>query len=536
MRQQWIIICLLAYVHLSHQKSSPNLPTYVAAVIEYHSEFHIDSESTLGANTDAYVKLIETASAQKVDILVFPEDGLTSYTTIGRHELYNWTTIIPAASDNFIPCTNTTINVSKTLREISCAARENEIYVVINIAEQLPCVHQPGCRKDNMFYYNSNVVFDRKGKIIARYRKTNLFMEHNFDTTKEPEVVIFDTDFGVKFGTFTCFDILFYNPALQLTRHQHITDIVFPTAWFSEVPFLTAVQTQAGWSFAEDVNFLVSGYNRPFSGSTGSGIYLGRKGVGKAIMSRINETEMLIFEVPKIKRTNESESYQNHMKDNNQQTKSYKEESTFYELRNKQENTITKTNNTNIFFGHDFIDHFETFLFQQQNISQKSLCQNSFCCEFTVSTVLTDPNIKYRLVVFSGTRKYGVTDASVSTCGIIQCLNETIASCVSIPRDSKTVFSEMEVTARFEDYKNILIMPSTLSSDLLPLTKWAYDEHTHDNHVHVTISLNNNINNVVTFGLYARTFHEGKNGAACAFNTISGFVLSLAVLLLSRLI
>lgn len=64
-------------------------------------------------------------------------------------------------------------------------------------------------------------------------------MEHNFDTTKEPEVITFDTDFGIKFGTFTCFDILFYNPALQLTRHHNITDIVFPTAWFSEVPFLT---------------------------------------------------------------------------------------------------------------------------------------------------------------------------------------------------------------------------------------------------------------------------------------------------------
>lgn len=49
---------------------------------------------------------------QNVDIIVFPEDGLTTYTTLGRHELYNWTTIIPAASDNFIPCTNTTIDVS----------------------------------------------------------------------------------------------------------------------------------------------------------------------------------------------------------------------------------------------------------------------------------------------------------------------------------------------------------------------------------------------------------------------------------------
>lgn len=40
---------------------------------------------------------------------------------------------------------------------------------------------------------------------------------------------------------------------------------------------IPAVQTQAGWSFSEDVNFLASGYNDPASGSTGSGIYLGNE-------------------------------------------------------------------------------------------------------------------------------------------------------------------------------------------------------------------------------------------------------------------
>jgi len=75
--------------------------------------------------------------------------------------------------------------------------------------------------------------------MINRYRKTNLFVEHQFDVTTIPEIVIFDTDFGVKFGTFTCFDILFREPAIQLTRIHQVTDIVFPTAWFSEVPFLT---------------------------------------------------------------------------------------------------------------------------------------------------------------------------------------------------------------------------------------------------------------------------------------------------------
>lgn len=113
-----------------------------------------------------------------------------------------------------------------------------------------------------------------------------------------PEIVSFDTDFGVKFGTFICFDILFSEPAIQLTRVHQVTDIVYPTAWFSEVPFLTgkqnvmksfppfhqnililliilAIQTQAGWSFAEDVNLLAAGYNRPSFGNAGSGIYLG---------------------------------------------------------------------------------------------------------------------------------------------------------------------------------------------------------------------------------------------------------------------
>lgn len=44
---------------------------------------------------------------------------------------------------------------------------------------------------------------------------------------------------------------------------------------YNKILIIPAVQTQAGWSFSEDVNFLASGYNEPAAGSTGSGIYLG---------------------------------------------------------------------------------------------------------------------------------------------------------------------------------------------------------------------------------------------------------------------
>jgi predicted amidohydrolase len=66
-----------------------------------------------------------------------------------------------------------------------------------------------------------------------------LFGEEGFSTTPEAEISILDTDFGVKFGIFTCFDIIFEKPAVELVKEWGVTDIVFPTAWFSELPFLT---------------------------------------------------------------------------------------------------------------------------------------------------------------------------------------------------------------------------------------------------------------------------------------------------------
>lgn len=79
--------------------------------------------------------------------------------------------------------------------------------------------------------------------LVSRYRKTHLFDEPGFDTTVTPEIVTFVTDFGVRFGTFICFDILFSVPPLSLTRALGVSNIVYNTAWFSEVPFLTGTST-----------------------------------------------------------------------------------------------------------------------------------------------------------------------------------------------------------------------------------------------------------------------------------------------------
>jgi len=72
-------------------------------------------------------------------------------------------------------------------------------------------------------------------------------------------------------------------------------------------------------------------------------------------------------------------------------------------------------------------------------------------------------------------------------------------------------------------------MPSTLTPDFYPLTNWIYDEHFHDNHVHISMSLSNNTNNLVTFGIYARNFK--KNGTnRISFDVINYFIVLMSLI------
>ena len=48
-------------------------------------------------------------------------------------------------------------------------------------------------------------------------------------------------------------------------QYPNITDIVFPTAWVDEWPYLVATEVQAGWAVSNEVNFLASGYHNPTS-------------------------------------------------------------------------------------------------------------------------------------------------------------------------------------------------------------------------------------------------------------------------------
>lgn len=206
-------------------------------------EYHVDQGLTTDAlswtsaqmfqyNAEKYLDILRSDEATNVDILVFPENTLNRQDTA---------VIIPTENEFDLDlCTNAIYNVN--LRNIACAAKSLRKYVVINLTTKWKCTSSGNdsdheCT-DEWTLYNTNVVLNRDGVVISIYRKYNLFGELGITPPKTIELKTFDTDFGVRFGHFVCFDLMFESPGVKLVR-DGVKNFVFPTRWYSELPYIT---------------------------------------------------------------------------------------------------------------------------------------------------------------------------------------------------------------------------------------------------------------------------------------------------------
>ncbi|XP_024064063.2 pantetheinase-like [Terrapene carolina triunguis] len=259
------------------------LDSYIAAVYEHSvilsedTKIPVSPEDALmlmNKNMDVLEGAIKAAALQGAHIIVTPEDGIYGW-VFTRETIYPYLEDIPDPQVNWIPCTDPDRFAPAPVQErLSCMARSNAIYVVANIGDKKPCnSSDPKCPSDGHYQYNTDVVFDSEGKLVARYHKYNLFVtETQFDYPKEPEFVTFNTTFG-KFGIFTCADILFHDPAVVLVSKLQVDTVLFPTAWMNTLPLLSASQFHSAWAMGMGVNFLSANTRNSSLDTTGSGIY-----------------------------------------------------------------------------------------------------------------------------------------------------------------------------------------------------------------------------------------------------------------------
>ena len=175
----------------------------------------------LTANIDQYLVFMEQANNLGGDIIVFPEYGVTGIgfsNEVDRKAAREFM-VVGEVGRNY--CVGEYVNNNDELMEmIGCGAHDNNIYVVVNIGEMVNCTHaQIECKHEDGFNtFNTNLVFDRSGTLIAKYWKQNLFLEPIFDVPAGTLFTTFTSDFGVTFGTFICFDAL-WEQSVQLL-HQ----------------------------------------------------------------------------------------------------------------------------------------------------------------------------------------------------------------------------------------------------------------------------------------------------------------------------
>ena len=287
----WIVLVIMSsYFQYPVTVHAVSGSTYRAAVVEYRpfaDSLHFipvskqTAQKTLMNNVESFEKFIKQAHERGVQVIVFPEDGITGATFITRATRYPYLENIPVVSEGDVinPCLNDSFGDRPVLKKLSCMAREYTMILVANMGEVQECSGS-NCPPDGHYQFNTDVVFDSDGRLLVKYHKSHLYPgeELSLDYPPSIEVVTFKASFGVTFGIFTCYDIVFCDPPFKLLQ-KGIKNILYPTYWANQYPMFISSHVQQGWSWTTGVNLLGANQHRSIIGNgstfyaTGSGIF-----------------------------------------------------------------------------------------------------------------------------------------------------------------------------------------------------------------------------------------------------------------------
>ncbi|KAJ8273905.1 hypothetical protein GJAV_G00106780 [Gymnothorax javanicus] len=280
----WGILGAVVILTLGLEVEGEGGGTYVAAVYEHHLIRNLQPKVPISRqealehmkkNLDVYEEQAAAAAKLGAQIIVFPEDGIHSF-NFSRESIVGYLEMVPDPTVvTWNPCSDPSrFPNTEVQHRLSCMAKNNSLYLVANLPGREDCDPQsPPCPADGRYQFNTDVAFSSDGTLVARYRKRHLYFEFEFDTPAETQLITFDTPFAGRFGMFTCFDILFYRPAVELVEKLGVRQLVFPTAWMNAPPVLDSVQFHRSFSYASGTTVLSANIRLDALRMTGSGIY-----------------------------------------------------------------------------------------------------------------------------------------------------------------------------------------------------------------------------------------------------------------------
>ncbi|KAL3862426.1 hypothetical protein ACJMK2_008392 [Sinanodonta woodiana] len=466
---------------------------------------------TMMQNLMVYQSQANIARQKNVDLLVFPEDGLYGM-GFTRAAIEPYLEYIPDyETDPWNPCENPVKYPSTEVQFfLSCLAKNNSLYIVANVGDKQLCnkSDDPKCPVDGHYQYNTNVVYDKTGKLVAKYHKVNLFYEFQFDNPVNETLVTFDTPFG-KFGTFTCFDILFHDPAMRLIEEKGIRNIVFPTAWMDALPLLAAVQFHSAFAAGMKINFLTANIHRPRSKFQGSGIYTPLGALDFYYNDLTDNGKLLIKDIDILPEGQTKHARNISSKENDQYSESMIHTRSDYKKVHQFKALV---------FGDLF--NFESLLNDSGIIT---VCHNRLCChlEYESNGAMNDDLFAFGafdgLHTFEG-RYY------IQVCALLKCKHNTHHSCGGPTKASRTVFQNIHIAGNFETN---YIFPEILLTnqeklELPPIGKWRYNES--------GLDMTGLDYPLLSASLFSRVYSRDNSSLRCISNT--ALLISIICLLI----
>lgn len=312
--------------------------------------------------------------------------------------------------------------------------------MVANLGTKVLCEHvDPMCPADGRYHFNTNVVFSDNGTLIANYFKQNLYFEYGFNTPPHVQHVVFNTPFA-RFGLFTCFDLLFYEPVMTLIEKYHVKHLVYPTAWMNQLPLLSSIQIQRAFATRFNVNILAANIHHKTLGMTGSGIFSPTSSSyhydmdsenGQLIIAKVpvDPLEELCPEhedrVPCVK----SETFEDNVIHTSFQT---------CDSEDRREHCGGSTGDNVSFHAEMMYDNF-TFVPLNTNKGTVHVCAGTLCCYVTYHKQNTS-NELYALGVFDGLHTVN-GQLSLQICALVKCGGLNMTTCGQEVTDASSVLT-----------------------------------------------------------------------------------------------
>ncbi|XP_069586045.1 biotinidase [Ranitomeya imitator] len=484
---------------------------YTAAVYEHHAILNHNSADPsnrtfalefMSKNLDIYEQQVVAAAKRGVEIIVFPEDGIHGF-NYSRSSIYPFLDYLPPPNLRpWNPCHEPDRFLdTEVLQRLSCMASKSVMFVVANLGTKSPCDHlDPQCPLDERYQFNTDVVFNDKGVLVASYFKQNLYFEFSFDPPPDVQYGAFDTHFG-RFGLLTCFDILFYEPVVSLIEKHQVKHLLYPTAWMNQLPLLSSIQIQRAFATRFSVNILAANIHHTTLGMTGSGIFspshssyyydMDTEG-GHLIVAKVPvnpSEEKTVGHNGEVSLEYNNSLGSSHFLNMICDTMDKTEQCT--ESREHQQDTL--------FHAKMMYDNF-TFIPLKDNDGRVHVCSGTLCC-FLIYRKHHVTNELYALGVFDGLHTVHGT-YSLQICALVKCYSLDMETCGEEVTDASTTMS-FQLWGRFgTKYVFPMIVTSGVTLQLPDHWGWK-DQSWYINKTELELGL-------VTAALYGR-YYERDN-------------------------